>query len=69
MSQNPTPLRKTQHTNTSKSRLCSGHSCETQLITTTNDIMKTFDKKEQTDLAILDFSKAFDTVTNRKLLH
>ena len=23
----------------------SGHSCETQLITTTNDIMKTFDKK------------------------
>ena len=47
----------------------SGHSCETQLITTTNDIMKTFDKKEQTDLAILDFSKAFDTVPHRKLLH
>ena len=47
----------------------SGHSCETQLITTTNDIMKTFDKKEQTDLAILDFSKAFKTVPHRKLLH
>ena len=47
----------------------SGHSCETQLITTTNDIMKTFDKKEQTDLAILDFSKAFETVPHRKLLH
>ena len=29
----------------------SRHSCETQLITTTNDSMKTFDKKEQTDLA------------------
>ena len=47
----------------------SGHSCETQLITTTNDIMKAYDKKEQTDLVILDFSKAFDTVPNRKLLH
>ena len=47
----------------------SGHSCETQLITTTNDIMKTFDKKEQTDLAILDFSKASDIVPHRKLLH
>ena len=31
--------------------------------------MKTFDKKEQTYLAILDFSKAFDTVPHRKLLH
>ena len=31
--------------------------------------MKTFDKKEQTDQAILDFSKAFDTVPHRKLLH
>ena len=29
----------------------SGHLCETQLITTTNDIMKTFDKKDLTDLA------------------
>ena len=46
----------------------SGHSCETQLITTTNDIMKAYDKKEQTDLVILDFSKAFDTVPHRKLL-
>ena len=47
----------------------SGQSCETQLITTTNDIMKAYDKKEQTDLVILDFSKAFDTVPHRKLLH
>ena len=31
--------------------------------------MKTFDRKEQTDLVILDFSKAFDTVPHRKLLH
>ena len=31
--------------------------------------MKQFDSKEQTDLAILDFSKAFDTVTHKKLPH
>ena len=31
--------------------------------------MKTFDNKQQTDLVILDFSKAFDTVPHRKLLH
>lgn len=47
----------------------SGHSCETQLINTMHDIMKSYDKKEQIDLVILDFSKAFDTVPHRKLLH
>ena len=47
----------------------SGHSCESQLIITMNDIMKNFDSKIQTDMAILDFSKAFDTVPHRKLLH
>ena len=31
--------------------------------------MKTFDLKLQTDLVILDFSKAFDTVPHKKLLH
>ena len=31
--------------------------------------MKAYDKKEQTDLMILEFSKAFDTVPHRKLLH
>ena len=31
--------------------------------------MKHFDSKEQTDLAILDFSKAFDTVPHKKLPH
>ena len=31
--------------------------------------MKNFDSKIQTDLIILDFSKAFDTVPRRKLLH
>jgi hypothetical protein len=31
--------------------------------------MKNVDSKIQTDLIILDFSKAFDTVPRRKLLH
>lgn len=47
----------------------SGHSCESQLIITLNDIMKNFHSKIQTDLIILDFSKTFDTEPHRKLLH
>ena len=45
-----------------------GHSCESQLILTMHDIMQNFDSKQQTDLVILDFSKAFDTVPHKKLL-
>ena len=47
----------------------SGYSCETQLLTTTNDFLRSLDKKQQVDVAILDFSKAFDTVPHKKLLH
>ena len=47
----------------------SGHSCETQLLTTMNDTLKPFDSGLQTDVAILDFSKAFDTVPHHKLMH
>ena len=48
----------------------SGYSCESQLLTTTHDLLNSFDqKKKQVDIAILDFSKAFDTVPHRKLLH
>ena len=47
----------------------SGHSCETQLLTTTNDLMKAFEDGHQTDVVVLDFSKAFDTVPHNKLLH
>ena len=40
----------------------SGRSCETQLITTFHDIASAYNKKgSQIDIAVLDFSKAFDT--------
>ena len=47
----------------------SGYSCESQLLTTINDFLKEHDKGHQVDVAILDFSKAFDTVPHNKLLH
>jgi hypothetical protein len=46
----------------------SGYSCETQLLITVHDIVQAFDKKKQTDVVILDFSKAFDTVPHDRLL-
>ena len=46
----------------------SGISCETQLITTTQDLLSSFNSKSQIDVAILDFSKAFDTVPHAGLL-
>ncbi len=44
------------------------YSCETQLIITVNDIMTYYDKKVQVDVAILNFSKAFDVVPHECLL-
>ena len=44
------------------------HSCESQLLLTVNDLMCSYDKKIQTDVAILDFSRAFDTVLHERLL-
>ena len=38
-----------------------GHSCETQLTTIINDWAKILDNREQVDIFILDFEKAFDT--------
>ena len=47
----------------------SGRSCETQLITTFQDIAESYDKTgSQIDIAVLDFSKAFDTVPHDGLL-
>ena len=45
------------------------YSCESQLLITSHDLLSSFDKRIQTDIAILDFSKAFDTVPHNKLLY
>ena len=44
-------------------------STETQLIQTIHDISKSIDKKEIVDIAILDFTKAFDKVPHKRLIH
>lgn len=44
------------------------HSCESQLILTTNDLVQSLDHRSQTDMIIMDFSKAFDTVPHNRLL-
>ena len=46
----------------------SGFSCQTQLISLIDDITYAMDNHYQTDLILLDFSKAFDTVPHRRLL-
>jgi len=45
-----------------------GHSCETQLLLTTHDILKHRDDGKQIDVTVLDFSKASDTVPICRLL-
>ena len=45
-----------------------GHSCESQLLLTTHELLKYRDAKLQVDIGILDFSKAFDTVPHKRLL-
>ena len=42
---------------------------ETQLIQTIHGIFKSLDKKESIDMAILDFTKAFDKVPHKRLIH
>jgi hypothetical protein len=44
------------------------HSCETQLLNTVEDLFRRLDMRTATDLLILDFSKAFNTVPHRRLL-
>ena len=44
-------------------------SCDTQLIATIHDLATNHKNKETCDIAILDFSKAFDVVPHQKLLH
>ena len=44
------------------------HSCETQLLLTYDDLIGSFVRGIPTDMAILDFSHAFDTVPHERLL-
>jgi retron-type reverse transcriptase len=44
-------------------------SCETQLIQTVHDFAQNLDNKIQTDVAVLDFKKAFDKVSHSHLLY
>ena len=44
-------------------------SCETQLIQLVDELSVNLTKGQQTDLVLLDFSKAFDKVNHLKLLH
>ncbi|XP_052675417.1 uncharacterized protein LOC128157091 [Crassostrea angulata] len=46
----------------------SKRSCETQLLITLDKIGKNLDQGEQTDIILLDFSKAFDKVPHKRLL-
>ena len=46
----------------------SNRSCETQLINTIAHLARSINYRNQTDLLILDFSKAFDTVSHKRLL-
>ena len=45
-----------------------GHLCETQLINTVEHIARSVNDRNQTDLLILDSSKAFDKVAHKRLL-
>ena len=44
-------------------------SCESQLVSTIGDFISAIEDKSQTDIVLLDFSKAFDKVSHRLLLH
>ena len=46
-----------------------GRSCETQLIQLVEDLARNMTSGKQTDLILLDFSKAFDKVNHLKLLY
>ena len=43
-------------------------SCETQLVTLVHDLTSAMDRETQTDMVILDFSKAFDRFPHKHLL-
>ena len=43
-------------------------SCETQLLLTSQDLADSYKRKKQVDMILLDFSKAFDKVSHKRLL-
>lgn len=45
------------------------HSCETQLLISIEELNRNLDVQKQTDVLILDFAKAFDTVPHKRLLY
>ena len=45
------------------------HSCESQLITSTQDLLMSIENKIQTDVLVLDLAKAFDKVPHDMVLH
>ena len=45
------------------------HSCESQLLITTDKFIENFESKTETDVVVLDFSKAYDVVPHQRLLH
>ena len=45
-----------------------GYSAESQFITVTEDILDAMDHKLQTDVILLEFQKAFDTVPHQRFL-
>ena len=47
----------------------SKHSCETQLLGFTQEISDNLEAGKQTDVIVMDFSKAFDKVDHHKLVH
>ena len=61
--------RKEQHPDQTEPWLSLRFLVRTQLLTTAFNLFNSFEREKQTDVAILDFSKAFDTVPHKKLLH
>ena len=45
------------------------HSCQTQLVDFIDEIQRSMNSQQQTDLLFIDFSKAFDTVPHKRLLN
>ena len=56
---------KINHENQQGFRSC--RSCESQLLLTTDDIVRSINQSHQVDLAILDYAKAFDKVSHQRL--